>query len=120
MVMNRTSAVDVSIQAVSPELMTLNFCMAGPGMVSAMAGNVQHKAANPAADIVFFNMRFPRLSKSHRVDTGFTGTDTHDLLQVEYENLAVADLAGTSRFFDGFDHLIEQGIVDGDFEFDLG
>src|ERR1700722_10267797 len=50
----------------------------------------------------------------------FAGADAYDLLEIEDENLSVADLAGLRRFGDSLDHLLEQRIVDRDFYFCLG
>src|SRR3546814_6355211 len=55
-----------------------------------------------------------------RVRTGFTGTDTINLLEIKDENLAIADLAGSGRLLDRFDDLIQHVILDGNFELDLG
>src|SRR5437763_15639012 len=46
------------------------------------------------------------------------GADTHDLLEVDHTNLAVADLARPSRSANGLDHPLSEGI--GDRDFDLG
>src|SRR5262245_41495669 len=52
--------------------------------------------------------------------TGFAGADADDLLDVENKDLAVADLAGAGRLFDGFDDLIEQVVLDRSFDLYLG
>ena len=43
------------------------------------------------------------------------GADTHDLLEVENKNLAIAHFAGPRRIDDRFDHPLSEGIVDRDF-----
>src|SRR5579872_2088904 len=57
---------------------------------------------------------------SERVSVFFAGADAHSLLERIDENLAVADLAGTRRGGDRFDHLIDHVGVDRDFDFQLG
>src|SRR5205809_8007937 len=47
-----------------------------------------------------------------RFRAGLTGADANDLLQIEDKDLAVADLSRVGRFFDGFDRLIEQFVLD--------
>src|SRR5579871_2226428 len=51
---------------------------------------------------------------SDRIRSGFPRADANDLLQVEDEDLAVADLAGPRGFFDGFDDGIDQFGLDCD------
>src|SRR3989344_1029648 len=61
-----------------------------------------------------------RCSGSECVLAGFAGADADDLLQRGHEDLAVADLAGACRRFDGFDDAVEDGLVHGGFDLDLG
>ena len=42
--------------------------------------------------------------------TGFAGTDAHNLLKIENENLSITDFSGTGSFLDGFNHLFEQRV----------
>src|SRR4051794_18320234 len=101
-----TSSVATNIQAVSPLL---------------MAGAAHAGSARPSASAV------PRILEMVRfialplqcVVAGLAGTDTDDLVEVGYENLAVADLAGTGRALDGVDHLVDHGVVDGRFDLDF-
>src|SRR5438067_11550551 len=53
----------------------------------------------------------------------FAGADADAVLQVEHEDLAVADLAGflgAGGVDDGLDSGLDEGVVDGDLEFELG
>jgi hypothetical protein len=47
------------------------------------------------------------------IGAGFAGPDADDLFEIENEDLAVADLAGTCRLLDGFDDLIDLVALDG-------
>src|ERR1051325_6901639 len=51
---------------------------------------------------------------------GFAGADADDLLELEHEDLAVADLAGVRRFFDGLDRLLEHLRLDRCLDLHLG
>src|SRR6266704_2263487 len=73
MVISSTSAVEASIQAVSPELIF------APSTSSGFVG---------------------------------AGADADNLLEIENEDLAVADLSRVGRFFYGLDRLIEHLVLD--------
>src|SRR5688500_4459035 len=119
-----TSAVDTIIQAVSP-LSTLGLAasaLAGSaaglaasaaaagrsgvaaGLSCASAAPVNTTQTTMASHAISFFIAFS-LKGGH---IGFAGADADDLLQVENENLAVADLAGIGRALDGLDGLLEQ------------
>src|SRR5512139_2584724 len=51
---------------------------------------------------------------------GLAGADAHGLVELGHENLAVADLSGAGDVGDGFDHLLDDGVVDGDLDLGLG
>ena len=51
---------------------------------------------------------------------GLAGADADDFLEIEHEDLAVADLAGVGRLLDRFDRLLEQLGLDGDLDLYLG
>src|SRR6185369_16920192 len=56
---------------------------------------------------------------SERVFASLARADADDLLQRRYENLAVADLAGARRSFDGLDDAVDDRVVDGGFDLHL-
>src|SRR5215472_12640300 len=53
------------------------------------------------------------------IRAGLAGADAHDLLEVEDEDLAVADFARVGGLLDRLDHSIEQIALDGRFDLDL-
>src|ERR1043166_5828860 len=55
-----------------------------------------------------------------RVGVGLTGADAHHVIDVQHENLAVADLAGLRGRRDGFDHFVGAVARDRDFDLELG
>src|SRR6185436_16241833 len=55
-----------------------------------------------------------------RVLAGFAGADAHHLLERRDEDLAVADLAGAGRCLDGFDHALDDRVVDRRLDLHLG
>src|SRR2546430_13622145 len=57
---------------------------------------------------------------SEGVLAGLAGADAHDLLERRDEDLPVADLSGASRGLDGFDDLVDERVVDGGLDLDLG
>src|SRR3970040_258802 len=134
MVMNSTSTVEVSIQAVSPELRVGAAGASAAGAAAAAAG-AGAGASSPKASIgkavnsttprtpnSFFrfeciNMEFSPVSK--RIFAGFTGADTHDLFEVIDKNFAVADLVGARRLGDRLDHPVELLGVNRGFDLDL-
>src|SRR3954451_20764167 len=122
----RTSAVEVSIHATSPLFGT----GAGvAGFTSSFAGSAAAFAASAAGLSAFaaglscamvapakathtitasqVNSRFIAFSLERR-RIGLAGADADYLLELEHENLAVADLAGVGGFLDGLDHLLEH------------
>src|SRR5262245_8689420 len=58
-------------------------------------------------------------SPLQRLRADFAGADADDLLEVEYEDLPVADLAGVRRLLDRLDHLLEHVAFDRGFDLDL-
>src|SRR3984957_11012494 len=115
-----TKAVEVSIHAVSPELILstpVKKGSVGPSAHAHCTDNV--KAPKKVHRDNLFVKENPPVSLN---GTGvpFAGADAYDLLEIEDENLSVADLAGLRRFGDSLDHLLEQRIVDRDFYFCLG
>src|SRR5712692_1439518 len=144
MVMSSTSAVEASIQAVSPELIfapstSSGFvgaggaagAAAGAPAAGAAAGAAAAGAAGAAAagaaglSWAMTGAHQPtapsraRIAKSffivvslERFRAGFAGADADDLLQIDDEDLSVADLSRVGRFFDGFDRLIEHLVLD--------
>src|SRR5436190_1452333 len=82
----------------------------GAGAVSAVAGfgvsgkagtEKPHTAHTGKSLRIFLIQEFLLL----RLRAGLAGADANDLLEIEYEDLAVADLAGVRGFLDRFDHL---------------
>src|SRR5215472_16147434 len=53
------------------------------------------------------------------VRAGLAGSDAHDLLEVEDEDLAVADLPGIGGFLDGLDRAIEELVLESRLGLDL-
>src|SRR4051812_7429468 len=123
-----TRAVEVSIHATSPLFGT----GAGvAGFASSFAGSAAFASlAASAAGLSAFaaglscamvapakathtitasqvNSRFIAFSLERR-RIGLAGADADYLLELEHENLAVADLAGVGGFLDGLDHLLEH------------
>src|SRR5262245_14967353 len=118
MVINRTRAVDVSIQAVSPVLSDSvadiapdggagGAAAAASGAGCAHAAAVESATAAPISapvawpfkvislrNILFSPVAIEMVLSSERVGIGFTCTDAHDMLERRDEDLAVADLAG--------------------------
>src|SRR5581483_4831906 len=87
--MNSTSAVDVSIQAVSPV-----FSMVIPPVTATAA-------------------------RSDRVLSRLAGADAHGGVQVVDEDLAVSDLPGLRRFQDRVAGLVDHVVGQRDLELDL-
>src|SRR6476619_6538309 len=56
---------------------------------------------------------------SERRGVALTGADAHGLIEVEHEDLAVADLAGLGRSGDGADDLVDLLVFDADLDLDL-
>src|SRR5688572_3042883 len=128
--MNSTSAVEVSIHAVLP---VSSFCATGDA-ASAAGAAVIGAAPGASAGLGLSwakldpikpknasktNSFFMMLSLK-RLGAGFSCAYADDMREIGDENFAVANLAGVRRFFDRFNHLVEQIVLDGDFKLDLG
>src|SRR5437762_2494690 len=126
-----TSAVEVSIQATSPLLgvgagFASSFFASGAaaaGLSGAAAGlscakvtpaKASDKTSAKNAQSFFITF------SSERSRIGFAGADADNLLKIEHEDLAVADLAGVRRFLDCLDRLLEQFRLDRGLDLDLG
>jgi len=59
-------------------------------------------------------------SRSERVDPALARADPNHLVHRQHEDLAVADLAGLRRTFDGLDDAVGLVIVDDDLDLHLG
>src|SRR5713101_8386199 len=133
MVISNTNAVDASIQAVSPELIfapSTSSGFVGAGGAAAGAAAAGAGAAGAAAGAAGFSWAMTgahqptapsraRIAKSflivislERFRAGLAGADADDLLEIEDEDLAVADLSRVGRFFYGLDRLIEHFVLD--------
>src|SRR5687768_8628905 len=109
-----TSAVHTSIQAVSPllgvgaGLASSFFTSAAAGLSGAAAGlscaRVAPAKASDNATARNAQSLFIAFSLERR-RIGLAGADADDLLEIEDENLAVADLAGVGRLLDRLDRL---------------
>src|SRR4051812_46528433 len=98
MVIIRTRAIEVIIQAVSPELIGEASCAKAGATMSA------HAAAAPSMVKVFCS--FISVSPEPVLEgrrAGLAGADAGDRKKVEDEDLAVADAAGLGAFADGRD-----------------
>src|SRR5580765_7509273 len=120
-----TSAVEVSIHATSP-LLGVGAGLASSFFSSALAGSALASAAAfsgalslswaPAPPAAANKASMERIAISFfifyvsldRRGVCFAGAYAYDLLKVEHENLAVADLAGVGGFLDRFEHAIEH------------
>jgi hypothetical protein len=151
MVIIKTNAVEVSIQAVSPELILSVPIRVGSvgaaeaaaaASVGAAAGAAESLAAEAAAvaaeagvssaqEGLTENNNSPKaanwnilvinanpLTLLDCICAPLIRANAHDLVEIEHEDLAVADFAGFGRCDDCLDHLVRQGILDGNF--DLG
>src|SRR5690242_621417 len=108
-----TSAVEVSIQATSPLFGCGAGAAAGAAAACAAAGlsgvaaglscesAAPAKASDPSS--VTNAMSFFIAVPLERRRIGLAGADADDFLEIEHEDLAVADLAGIGRLLDGFD-----------------
>src|SRR6218665_3060316 len=117
MVISRTSAVDVSIQAVSPlSSLGASSAKAAPAVMARMPRLVT--ARLPAFfSVSMFILSIPFLE---RVAVGFAGGDANDLLERRDEDLSVADLAGLRLRGDRVDHRVEHLALHRHFDFELG
>src|SRR5207244_1589548 len=126
-----TSAVEVSIQATSPLLgvgagLASSFFASGAAAVglSGTAAGFSCAKVTPAKasdktsakNAQSFFITF----SSERSRIGFAGADADNLLKIEHEDLAVADLAGVRRFLDRLDCLLEHLRLDGRLDLHLG
>src|SRR3970040_433059 len=118
MVIRMTSAVETIIHAVSP-LSTFGFGASAPGFPGSGAAGLSGIAAGlSCARTAPVNARHTTMA-SHAISffiafslerghIGFAGADADDFLEIEDEDLAVADLSGIGRLLDRLDHLLEQ------------
>ena len=127
MVIISTSAVEVIIQAVSPEFSgSLGAAAARPRPLSAAsAPSAGERSPSPAffnVSILMFKSPFGRavVAALQRVAIRFAGADAHGLLERRDENLAVADLAGLGLGDDRVDHRVDHLAMHRDFDLDLG
>src|SRR5450631_309012 len=147
MVIINTSAVEVSIQAVSPELIlsTPMSCgsvgagaasgaaagaavacswgaadAAAPGASSAHAAGIENvnKLKRTSRDSVVFNANPPLVLNC--TGTALTGANANDLREVGDEYFPVAHFAGLGRLDECLDYLVGQGVLDGNFDFGFG
>src|SRR5258707_10504911 len=124
MVIISTSAVEVSIQAVSPLSI---FGLSSAASASAGRTSAMVPARPPNAELSFRFIVLPSRLKLlawsaglKRVDAGLASADADRLLDGRDEDLAVADLAGARRPADRLDRTLDHGIVDHDLDLDLG
>src|SRR5919106_861768 len=129
-----TSAVDTSIQLTSPlfgvggaGFASSFFTSAAAGLsaiLSGLAAGLSCASVAPAnasdstrarnAQNLFIGFS----SECRRI--GLAGADADDFLQIEHEDLAVADLAGVGRALDRLDRLLEQLRLDRGLDLHLG
>src|SRR4051794_14225611 len=127
MVIIRTSAVDVSIQAVSPES-SLGFSSAAQAAIGRAIIGREGAPAAPRPVAKSRNLRIIGTSSSlcfgcwasQRFDAGFTGANADRLVDAVDEDLAVADLSRAGRLGDRLDRAIDEGVVDDDLDLHLG
>src|SRR5690349_16727395 len=90
---------------------------AASGAEAACANEVPLKprTARPRARVAmsFFMLVVSCVLASKRVLARLAGPDADHLLQRRHEDLAVTDLAGAGRGLDGFDHAVDECVVDG-------
>src|SRR5216684_7496199 len=115
MVIISTSAVEVSIQAVSP-LSSLGLSSAANA--SAGRSSMAVPARPPNAELSFSFIVLPSPLKLlawsaglKRVDARLASADADRLLHSRDEDLAVADLAGARRLADRLDGTLDHGVV---------
>src|ERR1700677_5022934 len=129
-----TSAVEVSIHAVSPELSLSVASMngaVGVGAVAAALGAATADAGAPddssACTTGVHAMSNPRMRPNLIIDaTPLNGagvplarSDAHHVRERENEYLAIAHFAGARGLLNRLDHLIHQRIGHGDFDLGL-
>src|SRR6187402_124896 len=105
MVISRTSIVAVSIQAVSPE--------------SSFAGEVAWAKALQGTSVAAHTAASLR-ARLERIGVDLLRADPDGLLEVDHEDLAVADLARACRGADRLDRALELFVGHGDFDLELG
>src|SRR6185503_3902445 len=128
-----TSNVEVSIQAMSPlfgsgffasSFFASAFGASAAGLSALAAGLscANPTPANASDRITARNAQsfFIAFLPSERRRIGFAGADADDLLKIEHEDLAVADLAGVRRLLDRLDRLLEQLRLDGGLDLHFG
>src|SRR6185312_7883817 len=74
---------------------------AGAGVCASEGSAMATPQSSASAARILFISDLPFVLE--RVRAGLAGADPHDLQQVEYEDLAVADLAGVGSLLDRFD-----------------
>src|SRR5437762_352427 len=124
MVFISTSAVDVSIQAVSP-LSILGLSSAASASAGRTSATVPARPPNAALNLSFIVLPSRLalracLAALKRVDAGLASADTDRLFNTCDEDLAVADLAGARRLADRLDGTLDHGVVDHDLDLHLG
>src|SRR5450432_679141 len=147
MVIINTNAVEVSIQAVSPELiLSVPMSVGSVGPAGAAAAGADESAGAGAAAWALDgaeagvssahaagmeSVKRPRTANRKILvinanplldclSVPLVGANAYDLREIEDKNLSVADLAGLGRIGNRFDDLVSQRVVDGDFNFCLG
>src|SRR5690554_1104192 len=113
--MNSTSTVEVSIQAVSPVSRPVCWARVAVGRLIRPSGKAHRRARK--LNFIGISSCDRRLQ---RVGTGLAGADAYRLLQVDDEDLAVADLAGVGGLDDGLDGALDQIVVQGHVDLHLG
>src|SRR5512137_1059207 len=130
--MRMTSTVEVIIQAVSP-LSGTGVSWAKPRAGASMAPSASaaaHGRLGAAVKVftgVLLSMSLCSRSWGGDPERDLDGVgaclaraDAHGLGELGHENLAVADLSGAGDVGDGFDHLLDDGVVDGNLDLGLG
>src|SRR5690606_39040573 len=87
---------------------------------SAPTGAVNATAPNRATSMKSFFISISPCVVLERLCPGLAGANADGLFEIEDEDLPVADLSGVGRLLDRFDDLLEQLLLDGDFDLDLG
>jgi hypothetical protein len=90
------------------------------GVSSAHAAGMENvkRPSTTNRDSLVINANPPLVLDCVRV--AFTRANTHDLREIEDEDLPVTDFAGFCGVDDCLDYLVGQGILNGDFNFCLG
>src|ERR1700692_1503256 len=115
MVITSTSAVAVIIQAVSEALIVPSCAIA---RVAITVASIAMAAAPRRRDAVVIMAVSPGENFLECVAVGFTGANAHRVIEVDDEDLAVADLTRLGSGRDGLDDLV--GAVGGAGDFDSG